>query len=309
MSILRAFSSGFRRAIVEPKMVLVLYVVNLLMAIPLAMAFRSVLESGLGDSLAPAQLMGGLDFTVWQDFMTIHGDELSAVFNQITWVIVVSLFVHTFLAGGILSRVRESNGKFSASAFFGGCGKYFLRFLRLFIICCVVLLVVTLIVGTLVGVVSHALTKHATSEVTDLWIRICGAVVFLIPLMLILMAADYARIQVVVRDDRSMLRTAWQSMRFVLSRFYRTFGLQVLVVLFCLILFVIYLWLDLTIGMTSAATIHVMMIIQQLYIISRAWTKVMVYASEMSLYESLQPVVLPATGNVSNEARVEPAGA
>jgi hypothetical protein len=309
MSILKAFSSGFRRAISEPKMALILYVVNLLMAIPLAMAFKSVLESGLRDSIAPAQLMGGLDFTVWQDFMNVHGNELSAVFSQIAWITLLAMFVHTFLAGGILSRVREPKGKFSALSFFGGCGKYFLRFLRLFIISCIVLLVMTLVMGSLVGFLVSSLTKHATSEVTDFWVRIAGAVVFLIPFIVLLMVADYTRIQVVVRDERSILKTAWRSMKFVLSRLLKTFVLQILLLVVCIVLFAIYLWLDLTIGMTSAGTILVMLILQQLYMISRAWTKVMIYVSEMSLYESLQPVEVVATGNAANEPRVEPAGA
>ena len=57
INILNAFSNGFRRSGSEIKMALVIYVLNLLLAIPLALAFRSALAAGFGMSLAPEQLI------------------------------------------------------------------------------------------------------------------------------------------------------------------------------------------------------------------------------------------------------------
>ena len=309
MSVTRAFLTGFRRASSQPKMLLVLYLVNLLMSIPLALALHSVLESGLGGSLASSQLLGGLDFTVWQDFTVAHQGELSAVFSQIVWVVLVSLFVQTFLAGGILARVCNPEGSFSASAFFGGCGNYFFRFLRLFLIFAIVVCVDGAVVGLLVGTLEDALTKHALSEVTDLWVKIGGAVLFLIPLVVVLMVADYARVRTVVEDERSMWRCAGRAAKFVLGRLRKTFALQVALLLVALFLFAIYLWLDLAIGMTTTATIVLMMIIQQLFMVSRSWMRVATYASELTLYDGLRPTVAEPVGNVGHEQNVEPSGA
>ncbi len=63
--------------------------------------------------------------------------------------------------------------------------------------------------------------------------------------------------------------------------------------LVALVLFAVYLEIDLTIGMTTGATILVMFIIQQLYLVSRAWTKVFFFAGELALYQSLQPITSP----------------
>jgi hypothetical protein len=103
------------------------------------------------------------------------------------------------------------------------------------------------------------------------------------------MVADYAKILVVVHNEHSMLKTSWRSMKLVFRYFFRTFGLELLMVLVPIVLFVIYLWLDLSIGMTSALTILLMFILQQLFIITRAWTKVFFFAGELSLYYGLQP--------------------
>ena len=103
------------------------------------------------------------------------------------------------------------------------------------------------------------------------------------------MVADYAKILVVVHDEHSMLKTAWRSTKLVSRYFFRTFGLELLMVVVPIVLFAIYVWLDLSIGMTSGLTILVMFILQQLFIISKAWTKVFFFAGELSLYYSLQP--------------------
>ena len=120
MNILNAFSNGFRRSGSEIKMALVIYVLNLLLAIPLALAFRSALAAGFGMSLAQEQLMQGLDFTAFQDFMRANGERLLTVINQMLSFLILSMLLQTFLAGGILSVLQDNERKFAASTFFKG---------------------------------------------------------------------------------------------------------------------------------------------------------------------------------------------
>ena len=291
MSIIQAFSSGLRRATAEPKMVLVLYVVNLLIALPLTMAFRAVLQAGFGSSMAPATLVGSLDFTTWQDFMAAHRDELSAVFRQISWVVIISMIVNTFLAGGILAVLKDSGGRFTASAFFGGCGVYLGRFLRLFVLFLIVLLVVVLVFGLIVAILTDALTTNASSEVTEFWVRIAMGVIFLIPVMIVMMIADYAKISVVLNEERSMLKSAWKATKFVAVHFFQTFGLELMMFLVAVLLFAVYLFIDLSVGMSSDMTIVLMVIVQQIFVASKGWTKILFFEGELTLYEKAQPFV------------------
>jgi hypothetical protein len=53
---------------------------------------------------------------------------------------------------------------------------------------------------------------------------------------------------------------------------------------------VLYVLVDLAIGMTSGLTILLMFSVQQLVMAGRAWIKIFFYASEMALYRSLQRV-------------------
>lgn len=307
MSIIHAFSTGFRRATSEPKMIFVLYLVNLLLAIPLALAFRSVLIAGFGASLAPAQVMASLDFTVFQDFMNLNAANVQTVFGQVLSFLLLSMLLQTFLAGGILTVLQDQEKKYSSSSFFKGCGTYFFRFFRLFLLFGVLLLVVALLVGGIVIALSEGMTENATSEVTELWIRIAAIALFFLPLMLILMAADYAKIHFVLHDERSAFRSCGKGFAFVFRRFFPALGLELLMLLIAIILFAIYFWLDLSIGMTTTATILVMFVVQQLFMMLRAWTKVFFFAGEITLYRSLQRQPFPEAGTFTAAPGIEKA--
>jgi hypothetical protein len=281
-------------------MIMILYVTNLLIAVPLALAFRSTLESGFGQSMTSPNLMQGLDLSLLQDFLNLHRDGIGSIIGQIFWVLLAYMLINTLLAGGILTVVRDKKAKFVASSFWGGCGTYFLRFLRLFLIFGVLLTVLLSILGGVLGGIVTSISDNASSELTEYWVRIAYLVILLLPAMIIIMIADYAKIIVVTHDERSMLKTAWRSTKLVFRYFFRTVGLEVLMVFVPIVLFAIYLWLDLSIGMTSGMTILVMFILQQLFIVSKAWTKIFFFAGELSLYHSLQPfgeqTAVPASG-------------
>jgi hypothetical protein len=291
MKILRSFMTALQRASSEPKMVLVLYLLNVLFAIPLAMAWRSVLDLGLGRSMDSSHLMQGLDFQVLQDFMNLHRDGLSVILAQMSWAVFAFMLVNTFLAGGILSALQAPGVKFSASNFFGGCARYFGRFLRLFIVFVILLVIVGLLMMVICAFVVQALGQNAASEITYLWVMIAAVVLFLLPMMLIVMIADYAKVSVVLSDERSMLKSAGRSAQFVFRHLFGTCGLGLLMLLIPIALVAVYLVLDLSIGMATNVTIVLMFIIQQIFMISRSWTKVFFFSGELEFYQMLQPVV------------------
>ena len=306
MKILQSFTTGLRRASSEPKMVLVLYLLNVLFAIPLAMAWRSALDLGLGRSMDSSQLMQGLDFLVLQDFMNLHREALSAVLAQMSWAVFVFMLVNTFLAGGILAVVSFPGGKFSASTFFSGCAKYFGRFLRLFIVFVILLAVVGLLMAGICGFLAQALTQNAVSEITYIWVTIAAIVLFLIPMMLIIMIADYAKVSVALSDEHAMLKTVGRSAKFVFRHLFGTIGLELLMLLIPISLFAVYLFLDLSIGMATELTIVLMFVIQQGFMVLRAWTKVFFLTGELEFYKTLQPVVNSTTAGDTQAAASEP---
>lgn len=288
MSVLRAFVTGIKRATTEFRMVLLLYVINLLAALGLALAFRSAMESGLGTSLARSELMEGISYPVLQEFLVQHMEEVSVVFRQMVWLTLLYMLVNTLLAGGILTTIRDKDVRFSLREFFTGCGTYFFRFLRLFFLFGIVLIILASVWAIVLGVLFDAFVTDGTSEVTWIIAFVIMMVLFLFPIMILILVADYAKISAVRSNTHSMLKTAWRSTKFVLRHFFQVIGLQFLMLLVPIALFAIYLWLDLSIGMTSIGTIWLMLFLQQLFILSRVWSRVFFFSGELELYEGLQ---------------------
>ena len=288
MKVFRAFSTAIKRATREMRMSLLLYLLNLLAAAGLAFAFRSAVSTGLDSSMSISELLGSLNFTVWQDFMVKHGKEISGVFNQIVWLALLYMLINTFLAGGILRILREEGTKFSLKEFFAGCGTFFFRFFRLFLVFGILLVLIAFVLTALLGAFYTVVTAQALSEVTVIVWWIILAIVFLFVMMIVIMVEDYAKVIVVTSDARSMLKTAWHSAGFVFRHFFGTLGLQLLMLLVPVVLFAIYVWLDLSIGMASAGTILLMFVLQQLFIFSRVWARVFFFAGELTFYRGLE---------------------
>ncbi len=288
MSVILAFTAGIKRATSEFRMVLLLYVVNLLAVLGLALALRSVLVEGLGATMATSSLMSEMNYTVLQEFLREHWEGANLVFRQLVWFSLIYMLVNTLLAGGILTIIREKDTRFSLREFLSGCGTYFFRFLRLFLLFGILLIVCALLWTFVLGVLFDAITAEATSEVTWIISFFVMVVLFLLPIMIVILIADYAKISTVLSNTHSMLRSAWRAVKFVFRNFIKVVSLQLLMLLIPIVLFVIYLWLDLSIGMTTFGTIYLMVLLQQLFILTRVWSRVFFFSGEMELFEGLQ---------------------
>ena len=102
-----------------------------------------------------------------------HQGDLS-ILQQITWLLPIYMLINTLLAGGILTMMREKNGTFSAPSFLGGCGAFFIRFLRLFLIFAVAAVVVLSFLGGIMSGIVSSISDNASSELTDYWVSIAS---------------------------------------------------------------------------------------------------------------------------------------
>lgn len=289
MTFMQAFFAGVRRTNSATWLVLMLYAVNLLLAVPIALGFRATVAAAFGGSTAPESLIQGFDYTVVQDFMDHHGREIQPLFRQLVGFAFVSMLLSTFLAGGTLSILREQNGSFSAETFFRDCGKYFTRFFRLFLIFGILLMLLSVVLSAGLGAAFAQMTDNADSEVAAFAASIGVCLAFVLPAMLLMMAADYAKIITVTHDAQSMAGAARDAFRFILKNFFSAVGLQLTLLLLLFLLVAAYWGIEGLIGMTSPLSIAVVFLIQQLFMISRMWIRVMFFSGEMMLYEARKP--------------------
>jgi hypothetical protein len=235
----RAFVAGWRRVLSAPRLVAGVWLATTLAALPPALAVKSAIAGDLGASLVASRVAAGVDTGWWQEFQaraqaeagTLSSTVIGAAAPIANWsqfvdkpgvppalltAVAVGLGVWVFLSGGLIDRLARAR-PVGTRAFFGACGVFFFRFLRL-----------TIVVGAAYWLVASPfhrfvfdglyrwITRDLSSErIAFVWRVICYAM-WLAPLVVVNVVADYAKVRAVIEDRRSMLGALAAGIRFVL---------------------------------------------------------------------------------------------
>jgi hypothetical protein len=308
MSSLAVVREGLRRVNAAPMLVVGVTVMTLLVALPLSLALRDMIEKHLGPSLAATAAAESTNHEWWQEFgaqatglgqtftPSVVGfgavlDNLSAFLDNsemastILGVTAAWLLIWSFLSGGILDRLARGR-RTRAHGFFSACGVHFWRFLRIG-------LFAWFVYAFLFGYVHHwifedlypRLIRDLTVERTAALLRAGGYLLFGLLLVFVNVIFDFARIRTVVEDRRSAIGAIAAGARFVR----RHIGRVALVYLMNGTLFVLLVGLYgvLNPGAPGAgAAMWLALLAGQLYIVLRHYLKLVFYASETVLFQS-----------------------
>jgi len=245
MTWINALVNGFARLARAWKMVLLLWLVNVALAAPFAVALASDLDASLGKSRVHESLLEGFDMG-WQGelqedasgIVSTFGPELlrgGAFFENLErwWkgdllslppllvgAGLVYAVIWAFLLGGVIERLGagpHGAGAPGAAGFFGACGRSFFRFLRLALLSGVLYYLVYRLARAGFGWLSDSM-RDVTVERTALAWTFVGLAVIVLLLTVIRVVFDYAKIAVVTEGRRSALGAAWRGLSFVGSR-------------------------------------------------------------------------------------------
>jgi hypothetical protein len=231
-----AVGDGWRRVAAFPAGLLALWVAVALATLPGAVAVRAALERQLGDSQAASQVAGGVDLDWWHEFAQsgappsfrlsiIGGAAPVSTYSDLLdgegppagvgAAMLAAGIAWLFLSGGLLDRYARRR-RVGAHGFFGVCGVFFFRFLRL-------ALLTALAYAVLIGPV-HAwlfevaypwIVRDTTVERTAFLWRVALYVVWIVPLVLVNVTADYAKVRAVIEDRHSMIGALLAAIRFI----------------------------------------------------------------------------------------------
>lgn len=307
MRTLTAFREGMRRVNGAPALLAGLCAVTLLVALPLSLALRGMVEAHLGRSLAAERAASGTNYEWFQEFAaqasgvgatltpSIAGfgavlDNLSAFIDNAPMAATIAgataawMVLWTFLSGGIIDRLARQR-RTRSSGFFAACGVHFWRFLRLAVFAW---LVYAFLFGWVHGWIFEdlypALTRDLTVERTGFLMRLAGYVLFGAILVLFSMMFDYARIRIVVEDRRSAIGALAAAARFVRRHMARVAALYLLNALMFLALIGVYAMMAPG-APGSGAWMWVTLLVGQLYIVARHYLKLLFYASQTALFQ------------------------
>jgi len=304
-----AFRDGVRRVNGAPVLLAGVCLVTLLLAAPLALALDGMLEAHLGRSLVAQQVAAGGGYQWWQEFRaqaqglgltftpTTAGfggvlDNIEALLDNVEMATTLAgvtaawLLIWSFLSGGIIDRLAR-NRPTRSQGFFSAAGVHFWRFLRLGVIAFASYLFLFNWLHEWIFLDLYpGLTRDITVERTALLIRVACYLLFGAVLMFVNVVIDYARIRIVVEDRRSALGALTAAARFVRRHFGRVASLYGLNGIAFLVLLALHALISPG-AMGSGSMMWLTLLFGQAYIVARHYLKLVFYASEASLFQSL----------------------
>jgi hypothetical protein len=310
MSSLSAAFSGLGRVLGSPGLVVFLWLANVVVAIPLAVAMAGSIEDSIGASLVQQNLRDGFDMGWYGEFdARAKGIEKTlspslvgagAFFDNIeAWLngrlfemlpAVVALgFVYALLwallLGGILHRYADGRGLFRLSELFSHGGEFFFRFVRLAVLSGFLYYLVYRFASWLFFRIDDAM-RDVTVEKTVLGYVVAASLLVAFLLTFINMAFDYAKIAAYKENRRSMILAAIRGFRLVLGNFGRATFLYYGLGFFGLLLLGAYYLVAPGPGQASVPSVVFAFLVGQAYLIAKLMLRLTFYAGQLALYES-----------------------
>ncbi|HEX6217109.1 MAG TPA: hypothetical protein VFZ38_19890 [Vicinamibacterales bacterium] len=286
-----------------PWCVIGLWLATVMIALPFAIMLQGLIGDHLGASLAAESAAAGVNYDWWNEFLAqASGIGVSfvpailgfaAVMQNLSTVadttalpvsVAIAVSAHTivslFLIGGVLDRLARDRAV-GAGAFFAACGVYALRFFRLAIIATAIYWVLFVPYHEwLFDELFPTLIEDVTDERTAFAYRVILYVLFLIPLLLVNLVFDYAKVRAVVEDRRSMIGALAAGWRFVRRHPLSSAALYALdALLFGLVIGLYYFIAPAANQNTTAFAIG------QLYIVLRVIVRLQFAASQIALFQ------------------------
>ena len=285
MGAFKAIVIGMGTTFRKPRVLIILYVVNVLFALVVAFPFLALVQAELGQSLLGASVRP-VDLMWIGEAVLKHRDALAAIIAGFAACSVAFLALQVFLNGGIVGRLLDREGPANLAAFAGDGGRYFWRFVRLFLVSLVFLV---LSLGIVMRLVSALFSPLAESAVTEWPPLILSNVHFLIALLLlsiVRMIIDYARIAVVADEERGVLKALRHALTFLKKRFFRAWAIYLLIVAATVAGSVVFYVVLGALGAPAVVQAVAALVWMQLYIVFRIWIRTLFVASQAEFYRS-----------------------
>jgi len=320
----RAFATGLRVAVDSPKLLVALWCVLFLAAVPFGLMMQQEIQEAIGPSRVGQTLLERMDL-VWLGEFREGSDGLRSTLQPATTSAFD--FLHNldlvlggrlvlqhpalvaagagyallwlFLLGGLIDRYGRGENRPGLSQLLAAAGRNILRLLGL------LLLSAPFYVGTALGAM-WALKKLAqalrdvTSEATLLHIYLAVVIPLLLILALVMLVFDYAKVAAVLEDEKNPLKALRRGLRFVTSRPLAVGGLAALVVTCTLVLIALRTLMDFGTAEGTVIGVLAVFLLGQLFLLARLVLRLTLVAGEVSLYRSAhgQPAGLTSDDSI-----------
>lgn len=300
---------GLGRAWRAPRLIIGLWLLNVLAALPAALLMSAVLGQSIGSSRFHEGMTQGFDSDWYAEFR-IEEEGLAQTFrttiiggsavltNLDNWWSGRILFTHpglvalglayavlwAFLLGGVLEVLRRPEGPRSYAGFTTACGATFRPFLVLVLFSLLAYGMVFRFSAWAFGKLSDA-TRDATEEGPLFWKSVAIAALIVLLLHVVRMIFDYAKIAVVTRESGAF-RSFLEALSFVATRPLPAFAAYAMPTLLVLVVTAIYAFLAPGAGQSTGLTAFLAFLAGQIYLVAKIGLRIAVLGSQLRYYRS-----------------------
>jgi len=283
------------------------WLITVLSALPAAWMVRTAITEHVGSSLVAARIAAAPEEGWWGEFLaqargaarTLQPNVIGAaaplsnfskfldepgVPPSLVATVALGLAAWLFLNGGLIDRYARGR-RLGSRAFFGACGVFFFRFIRLGVLVGIGYWVLTGPYHSLLfKVVYPWLTREtAVERVAFVW-RIALYLVWLAPLVLLNLTTDYAKVRAVVEDRHSMIAALVAGWRFVRRHWGHAVSLYLANALVLAVALAVYI-LVAPGGRGGDWRLIAVLVIGQMWILSRIAIKLAFMATATALFQ------------------------
>jgi hypothetical protein len=283
VKILKTFGQGFGTTNKKARMIVYLWLINFIFSVVIVTPIYFLLNKDFSRSMVADELAKGVDMILLGDMVYKHQEILPALLGWLLIPAILFGLLFIFLNGGIIGRIASQDEKINISNFLADCGKYFFRFFRVFLISIVGYIVVFVIIFRAFSALFNLWSKNASSQ----WgVVISSNLKFLVLILLftiLRMFFDYVRIRLVVEESKKTVRATLLNFGFIAKRFFKAWLLYLLVGIITVIFIAVYLSVYQSMPKMGLMLL-VAFIWQQIYMLSRMWTKILFYSTEYHFF-------------------------
>lgn len=273
----------------RPGLVVVLWVWNLLFAAVIAIpAWRWWYDSTAWKPEADVLLRR---FSLGVMAELLRNDSSPGLLITVFLALAVVAFIgQALVAGGTIEVLTSDDARSLPHRFFRGAGHFFWRFLRVAVVGALTLLISATAVLAAFGPLGRALGEVDWEPAWYLG-QVTSLLIIALLALVVVLAVDYARIQMATEDSRRAVVTLFRSLWFVIGHLRATVGLWFVMAAATAALLASYLFLRTVVPSDTAGLILLIVVLQQAAMLVRAGLRVALVGGEIEVWERYNPLV------------------
>lgn len=285
MSIFKAIVKGLGTTFHKPRLLVILYASNLVSAAAAAVPLLLIVQGELGHSYFGSNVRP-LDVMWLGEAVLKYEAALPALLGGLVAAAALYFALQVFLNGGLVGRLLDREGRATLEPFFADCGRYFGRFVRLFLVSLVFLFLSFGIVLRLVSALLEPAREGASTEWLPILLSNFHLLLSLLLLSVVRMVMDYARIAVVADGERKVLRALRHALKFLGKRFFRAWAIYLAVALLSLAGTVLFHVVFARLGAPGVTWVVAGLVWMQALVLFRVWIRTLFFASQAEFYRA-----------------------